>query len=254
MNIVPGKGLENGRLFEFDTLPSTNLWAMENIRSLAHGDVVQAVKQTSGRGRFDRNWIAPRNRSLTLSVILDPNPPRDVLISTVSQVTALAVAAAIEQFGIPAMVKWPNDVMAGGRKISGILAERDTGTGLLVIGTGINVNMTADDFAGASLLQPATSMKIETHRDYDTGQVMKVFLVELEKAIGPATAKSDFPIQQWDSKDFLKGKMIEIQGADTLVSGRYSGVDESGRLRLTGKSGKTQLFWSGDVSVISRGL
>jgi len=244
MKIISERGLEKGRLFEFDTLPSTNLWAMEHIMSLAHGDVIWAGRQTAGKGRFDRSWIALENRCVTLSVILDPGRCNADFISTVSQVTALAVAGMLGKFSIHAMVKWPNDVMAGGRKISGILAERDTGTGLLVLGIGINVNMTADDFASASLMQPATSMKIETHFDYDVFEVTRTFIIELERSIKPP-----FSAEAWNDRDFLKGKTIEIRGADEVITGRYAGIDETGRLRLTANSGQTQLFWSGDVSV-----
>ena len=249
-DISQGEGLYGGRLCCFNSLHSTNQWAMDNINSLEHGDVVWALRQTAGKGRFDRTWIAPEDRCLTLSVILKPSQSQDVLITTISQITALAVAETLEQHSISTMVKWPNDVMAGGRKIAGILAQRDDETEKIVLGIGLNVNMNENDFKVTGMIQPATSMKMETHRDYDVRQVLKTLLVELEKTISLVDKQPDsFPVEAWQKRDFLKDKRISVQTADSVISGDYSCMDNSGRLRLIDSSGQEHLLWSGDVSV-----
>lgn len=250
VNIVPGEGLQGGRLLRFNTLTSTNQWAIENIKSLGHGDIVWTRDQTAGRGRFDRKWISREGCSLTISVILQPGSSHDILISSISQIAALSIASTLEQFSIPAMVKWPNDVMAGGRKISGILTERDDETGKLVVGIGLNINLTAKDFKQADLTGPATSMKLEGSRDYDLREILNALLTELDKFIRLLTDPDPaFPRAPWQKRDFLKGRHINIHTAETMIAGMYSGIDDSGRLCLTDDAGKHHVFWSGDVSL-----
>jgi BirA family transcriptional regulator, biotin operon repressor / biotin---[acetyl-CoA-carboxylase] ligase len=250
MKITEGKGLLGARLLEFESLPSTNQWAMENIGTIGHGDVVWASIQTAGKGRFDRKWISPENRCLTISVIIKSNPAYEALITIIAQITALAVTSTLERFSIPAMVKWPNDVMVNGRKIAGILAELDSNNGFVVLGIGLNINMTANDFKAINLIYPATSMKIETNHHYDVRQVLKLLLVELENIINSVTSKNVmFPVETWSKKDYLKDQLISIQISDTTISGQYTGLDKSGRLRLVDNSGREHLFWSGDVTL-----
>jgi BirA family biotin operon repressor/biotin-[acetyl-CoA-carboxylase] ligase len=96
-----------------------------------------AEAQTAGRGRMGRRWISPPRRSLTFSVLLRPAVPAG-LLGWVPMLAGVAVASALEHTaGVDTRLKWPNDVLAGGAKIAGILAERWGGA--IVVGTGINV-------------------------------------------------------------------------------------------------------------------
>ena len=122
---------------------STNLDAREG----APGDVFTADEQTAGRGRLDHRWLSPPGKNLMMSAVFDVKGFDSERISTFPLIVGLAVREAIMYFVPPnppaVLLKWPNDVLADGRKIAGILCER---TGDRVIaGIGLNVNQTEFD-------------------------------------------------------------------------------------------------------------
>src|SRR5262245_14161583 len=117
---------------------STNADLLAEARSgAAEGLVLAAEAQTAGRGRIGRRWISPPRRALTLSILVRPAVPAG-LLGWLPLLAGVAVASALERTaGVDARLKWPNDVLAGGAKIAGILAERWGSA--VVVGTGINV-------------------------------------------------------------------------------------------------------------------
>ncbi len=248
----PEKIMENhesyaGRIFVFESLASTNTWALENVHRLQHKDVVRAVRQTQGRGRFGRKWISPGNLNLAFSVVIKCNGADERYISSVTQLAAIAVAESLRKIPLPAMVKWPNDVLVNGKKIAGILAERDTETGVIVLGVGININMTPEDFNKQELMQPATSIRMETGKDHVVEKILNAVLTDFSKRLD--SAGSAFPVKDWEKIDFLRGKKVTVHSEDQQVNGSYSGMDESGRIRIIDHTGQERVFWSGDVSV-----
>lgn len=248
--IAEGKGLWGGRLITFESLPSTNQWALNNIGSCLNGDVVRAIVQTTGRGRFERKWLAPANRCLTISVVIMSDVHADHVISTITQTAALAIRSTLEKYSINSLVKWPNDVLVKGKKIAGILAEGEQQSGAVILGIGLNVNLTEEDLAEVDLLQPATSMAMEKGRNFDIDQVCPELLSELEKTIDVAAQEgTSFLVETWKRYDSLMRKRIEVQTHQGAVSGKYTGLDESGRLRLIDDLGHEHFFWSGDVTV-----
>lgn len=131
---------------------STNTRLKELARQgAAHGTALLALRQSEGRGRLGRGFISPE-KGLYLSVLLRPECAAEH-IPTLTPCTALAVCKTLEAFcGINTQIKWPNDIMSGGRKLCGILTEGVTGAdGSLaaVVGIGINVNTRRDDFPEA---------------------------------------------------------------------------------------------------------
>jgi BirA family transcriptional regulator, biotin operon repressor / biotin---[acetyl-CoA-carboxylase] ligase len=121
-----------------DETGSTNADLLAEAQAGAgEGLVLVAEAQTAGRGRMGRRWISPPRRALTFSVLLRPAVPAG-LLGWVPMLAGVAVASALEHTaGVEARLKWPNDVLAGGAKLAGILAERWGGA--IVVGTGINV-------------------------------------------------------------------------------------------------------------------
>jgi BirA family transcriptional regulator, biotin operon repressor / biotin---[acetyl-CoA-carboxylase] ligase len=248
--ILKGKGLWNGDMLVFDSLPSTNKWAIENIASLAHGDVIRAVRQTAGHGRFDRKWFSPDDRCLTLSIIIKHPHFAGDMATILGQLSALAVRATLDKHGIAALVKWPNDVLANDRKIAGILTEGDSCAGWMVLGIGLNINSTSPDFAGLELMQPVTSMAIEKGRTFDIGQICSDLLAELGRTFDATEREgTHYLFDNWKAHDSMTGKRINVQTDGASIAGKYAGMDENGRIRLIDGLGKEHLFWSGDVSL-----
>jgi BirA family biotin operon repressor/biotin-[acetyl-CoA-carboxylase] ligase len=155
----------------------------------SEGAVAVAEEQTEGRGRLGRRWVSPYGLSVLCSVLLEP------LVEThrlpeLSLVAGEACAEAISAVtGLEPEIKLPNDILLGGRKAAGILAEARNGR--VVLGIGINVNVPPDKLP-ADTTRPATSLLVETGAEVDRVQLLVELLVALERrydmwVAGPAT-------------------------------------------------------------------
>jgi BirA family biotin operon repressor/biotin-[acetyl-CoA-carboxylase] ligase len=148
------------RVIEFAELDSTNRQACAQLRDLADGDVIQAGRQTAGRGRWDRKWISDVPGNLCLSLVLKPpGPPGRLPLAGLSQLLALSTCHVLESYGIKPALKWPNDVLVNGHKIAGLLAETVVqGAEFLGLALGIGVNLNLDAATLATVGQPATAL------------------------------------------------------------------------------------------------
>jgi BirA family biotin operon repressor/biotin-[acetyl-CoA-carboxylase] ligase len=237
-------------MFVFESLLSTNRWMLDNVHSCSHGDVIRALQQTAGRGRFNRAWVTPGRRNLTFSVLLDYDVADEWLAPVTGQVAAMAVRIALEEYAVPALLKWPNDVLVRGKKIAGILAERHSETGRIVLGIGLNVNLSATDLATMDLAQPATSMHIETGQEFDIDSVFVSLLKHLESSLDSVRREGKKRLtESWRSHDALIGESIAVHTENSIISGHYSGLDDDGRLCLVDDTGQKYRFWAGDVSI-----
>jgi BirA family transcriptional regulator, biotin operon repressor / biotin---[acetyl-CoA-carboxylase] ligase len=143
------------------------------------GAVAVAEEQTEGRGRLGRSWHAPRGSSVLVSVVLEPAVPSPRL-PELSLVAGEAVAAAIAaETGLAPTIKHPNDVLVGGRKTAGILAESSEGR--VVLGIGVNANQPEDDLP-TETQTPPTSLMVEAGREIDRPRLLAAILLELERA------------------------------------------------------------------------
>lgn len=140
------------------------------------GAVAATEEQTEGRGRLGRSWVAPAGSSVLVSVLLRPDVPSERL-PELSLVAGRALAAALAaETGLEPEVKFPNDVLVGGRKVAGILAEATEGR--VVLGIGVNVRQTADELPDRPQL-PATSLALEGVQ-VDRPRLLAALLTQLE--------------------------------------------------------------------------
>ncbi len=148
----------------FETLPSTNDWAKAHLSSFSREalHVISSDCQTSGRGRYGRKWISPRGSNLYATFVFFSETAEPVAITRLLALTAAAL------FPFECQLKWPNDLLVNGKKIAGILCE--TSSDAIIIGIGINVHMTAEELA--QIDQPATSLQLETGRDYSVKELL----------------------------------------------------------------------------------
>ena len=145
----------------------------------AEGAVAAAEVQTEGRGRLGRAWEAPTGTSVLVSVLLLPamEAPR---LPELSLVAGGAVAQAIaEVTGLEPAIKFPNDVLVGGHKVAGILAESSEGR--VVLGVGVNVNQTREQLPTAAKIEP-TSLRLELGEPVSRPGLLAVILLQLERA------------------------------------------------------------------------
>jgi len=166
-----------GREYRYlESTPSTQLLLPPEA---PEGAVAAAGEQTEGRGRLGRRWLAPAGTSLLCSVQLRPEIPGERL-PELTGVAAWACAEAIEAVtGLAPELKFPNDLLLGGRKVAGVLAEAREGR--VVLGIGINVNVSDDDLP-TDVDLPATSLLVEGGRETDRAELLVELLDRLERA------------------------------------------------------------------------
>ncbi len=166
-----------GQVYRYaGSTPSTQRMLAEDE---AEGAVAVAEEQTEGRGRLGRNWEAPAGTSVLVSVLLLPAVVASRL-PELSLVAGNAVAEAIlEVTGIEPAIKFPNDVLIGGRKVAGILAESSEGR--VVLGIGVNANQTLEQLPADAQTQP-TSLRLELGEPVSRLQLLAAILLQLERA------------------------------------------------------------------------
>lgn len=242
--IEKGKGLWNADLLIFSSLDSTNRWGIENFDSCQHGAVIWAMEQTAGYGRYKRRWVTHEKKGLTFSIVLKQMPEIPV-----TMMVGLAVQSALSEFALNALLKWPNDVMLNGKKIAGILAETPAGKKGATVGIGLNVNTSSDELNSIKLLQPATSMLIESQKTYDLCVVLGVLLQKINN-VWEEIKNPESLVLQWQKYDFLADKNIVIRTETEKISGTYRGIDTTGKLILEENGGQICYLYSGDVAIV----
>ena len=109
-------------VIKLEEIDSTNSYAKQNIDTLSDKSIIHALRQTSGRGRFNRKWIDLGDNNLFFSIVLKPSDKYINVLSNITQYACVVLCNILEKYGVKALIKWPNDVMIDGeRKISGIL-------------------------------------------------------------------------------------------------------------------------------------
>jgi len=240
------------RILRYDSLPSTN----NEVARLAfegaeEGLAVVADEQTAGRGRLQRTWSSPKGAGLYFSILLRPAllPRRWTLITFVA---ALATGDALrEAAAVQTDIKWPNDLLAGERKICGILAEAiETPTGRAVV-VGIGVNLTDDAFP-QDLINVATSVANESDRKPERETILKSLLSALSRwySLLHETDGAEKIVAAWTSRSsYASGRMVQVTNGDEVLQGITRGVENDGALRLETTRG-IELIRAGDVTSV----
>jgi BirA family biotin operon repressor/biotin-[acetyl-CoA-carboxylase] ligase len=224
---------------------STNADLLAEARAgAAEGLVLVAEAQTAGRGRLGRSWVSPPRAALTCSVLLRPDRVRPAQRGWLPLLTGVAVAAALrDEAAVPARLKWPNDVLVGGRKIAGILAEAYGGA--IVTGFGLNVTLTRAELP----VPAATSLVLESAASTDREQLLAAVLTRLARlyrawAADPGAAWLRAEYLDW-SATVGQPVRVELPGGARLT-GTAVDVDATGRLSVQTPSGR-ELVGVGDV-------
>jgi BirA family transcriptional regulator, biotin operon repressor / biotin---[acetyl-CoA-carboxylase] ligase len=217
----------------------------------AEGTVLAAELQTAGRGRLGRQWVSPARAALTFSVLLRPAAVPPTRRSWLPLLVGVAVAAGLRaETGVDAWLKWPNDVLVGGAKVAGILAEQSGDA--VVVGTGINVTSQAHELPAAG----ATSLALAGAAITDRQQLLVGLLGRLERwylswadaaAASPGDAGRCGLRQEYQRRCATLGREVRVSlpGGETLA-GTALEVDEAGRLVIAAASGPVAVS-AGDV-------
>lgn len=240
----------------FKNAPSTT-WIAKDICSKEeaehfNGTVLIAEEQTGGVGRLGRAWFSPSGGIWT-TVILKPEIPIDKLFF-ITMAASIAVTRTIRRmYDIGALIKWPNDIYIGDKKISGILlelaAEADE-VHYCLLGIGIDANIKTEDLQ-SSLETPITSLNIEIGHDIDRAKFLAAILGEFErryKLIKEEEYKAI--IREWKSLSLTLEKRVRITTPRRTFEGEAIDLDDSGALIVKKDNGKIERILSGDCTPV----
>lgn len=229
----------------YDEVDSTNRVAADAARAgRAGGLVVVADSQTGGRGRLGRTWRSPPRAGLTLSMLLRPAPPAASWPCLISLVAVAAATAITERTEIDVRLKWPNDLLVGGRKLGGLLAE--VVDGAVVIGIGVNVTTRR-----AELPRPdATSLQLEGAEATDRLPLLLALLRQVGGdylAWSEAGGASGSMLATYRSLCTTLGQQVRAELPDgSVVEGQAVDIDEAGHLVIDA-AGVRRVVAAGDV-------
>ncbi len=236
----------------YETVTSTQIIARELAGDgTADGTVVISDEQTEGTGRLKRKWHSPSNGGIWLSMILRPDiPPYQAPQLTL--LTAVSVVQTLQDFGVKAGIKWPNDVLVNGRKIAGILTELHAESDQIhhvIIGVGMNMNQPLESFPD-ELKEIATSVLIEKKQRVDRSEFLQCFFKNFEDIYLLFLEKGFEPIKElWEKHSNTIGKIVTVQNLHSSITGRATGINHDGVLIIVDEEQKSHLVYSGDITV-----
>lgn len=235
--------------------------SVESTQKIAHrlayedvseGTVIIAEEQLSGRGRMDRKWHSPKYTGIWMSLILRPNIP----LPKAPQLTLLAAVAIVQAIeGLTELspeIKWPNDILISGKKVTGILTELQAEAdriNSIIIGIGMNVNQVEEDFP-VELKKIATSLRIEQGKEISRAAMVREIFNNMEKLYNLYLAEGFLPIKLlWESYAISVGREITARTLMQTIVGKALGITDEGVLMIEDKQGVTHHVYSADIEV-----
>jgi BirA family transcriptional regulator, biotin operon repressor / biotin---[acetyl-CoA-carboxylase] ligase len=218
-------------------------------RGAPHGTVVVAEEQTAGRGRFGRKWISEKSAGIYSSTLLRPPlaPAAAPILTLAAGVAVHHAVAAVT--GLAPDIRWPNDVLLKGKKVSGILTEMQAELDRMhavVLGIGINVNQRE---MPPEIRAIATSLRLETGVVYSRAQVLVAMLKELERAYKLLLAEGNVAVARafTEVSSFAKGKKIRVVANGEEFQATTAGLEPTGALRARRDDGHEELLVAGEI-------
>lgn len=236
----------------YSEIDSTNNAAKKcAVAGCPEGTLVITETQQGGRGRLSRGWFSPTAKGILLSVVLRPPfPPQEAPKCTL--MAAVALNRAIREVaGIPCGIKWPNDILCNGRKLVGILTEMSAemdAINHIVIGTGINVNIAADEIP-PELKGIATSILVEKGAPVSRLDLL-IRVLECLEELYLAVKESGFEavLAAWRRESITLGRMVNVIAPDKSYQGKAVNIDSDGALLVETEGGMERVL-AGDVSI-----
>lgn len=238
-------------IIHFDEIDSTNKKAKELASENAEdGTVVISEVQNGGSGRLGRKWISPKGGSWS-SIILRPTIP-PVEAPKITQIAAAAVFKALDDLGIKAAIKWPNDIYINDKKLCGILTEMNgeiDSINYVVVGTGININVDGSTW-DEEVKTRATSLKLEFNKDFDRSEITALYLNHFEELYMDFLKNLDLSktieICRNNSNVFGKRAKLITYNNEEIVT--CTGLTDTGNLIVRDSNGLEKIIFSGEIT------
>ena len=223
------------KVIRFNKVASTQDSAKEFVeekRTLA----ITALSQDKGRGRQGRTWYSPQG-GLYVSLLLFP----EERVTSIPLLASLSIIRTLEEYGFSKLtIYWPNDVLLNNRKVCGVVCERYRGS--VICGVGLNVNI--GKFGPR--LGSATSLRIETGKDFDIDEILDVFLKKFNELYEELQSKG---LKVKEVLNYISGlgESVEVVTTKEVVRGTVSDIDDDWALLLRDESGIIKKFYYGDI-------
>jgi BirA family biotin operon repressor/biotin-[acetyl-CoA-carboxylase] ligase len=239
------------KLIYFQSIGSTNDKAKELAAKAEEGTVIVAEEQTSGKGRLGRSWSSPGRKGIYASIILKPDM-EPFNAAKLTLLGAASVALALEDCGIESQIKWPNDIIIGGKKVAGILTEMSCELGIvnyIILGIGINVNQSVEELP-PELVDKATSLRIAEGKAIKRKYLLAQVLNRLDELYVQLKETGDIE-QALDicrERSAVIGKDIIVVQGRKQRPGHAVSINHDGELMVRFDEGLEQVI-SGEVSI-----
>jgi len=239
------------QIIAYDAVQSTQLLAHEAAaKGAAEGTLLVADQQLGGKGRLGRPWHSPKGTGIWMSMILRPVIPLPKA-PQLTLLTAVALNRALRSVtGVPVQIKWPNDLLVGGKKLCGILTELNAESdriNYLVIGIGLNVNMERSDFPH-ELGDIPTSLRIESGRSWRRSMLIQAFCAHFEEEYDHYLAQGFSQVKsRWEEHAMSLGRTVTVRTIHNTITGKAMGLDADGVLIVEDEAGVRHKVYSADV-------
>ncbi|MDQ0875163.1 BirA family biotin operon repressor/biotin-[acetyl-CoA-carboxylase] ligase [Paenibacillus sp. V4I3] len=234
---------------------------VESTQTIAHalvasgapeGTIVLAEAQTAGRGRMGRTWHSPAGKGIWMSLVLTPRIPV-FFMPQLTLLSAVALCRSIQKVcQVDIGIKWPNDLLIKGKKVSGILLEssgEDERLKYVIAGIGISVNLKTEDYP-EELRNIATSLAIESGADIPRESLVQAFLLEFEDLYALYMEKGFAPIRLlWEALSVTLKRPIRTHTPAGVIEGVADSLDDSGALTVITQAGEKIKIYSGDIEL-----
>ncbi|QJC51899.1 biotin--[acetyl-CoA-carboxylase] ligase [Paenibacillus albicereus] len=239
------------RLVVLDKVDSTQNVAQQlALQGAEEGTLVIAEQQLSGRGRMGRGWVSPYGKGLWMSLVLRPQLP----VGSAPQLTLLTAVALCRalrgETGLDIGIKWPNDLLVGGRKLSGILLEsaaEDERLRHVVAGIGISVNLSEADYP-PELLDKAVSLRMAAGRMFSRGELAAAFLLEWERLYRLYVEEGFGPVRLlWEALSVSLHREMSLRTPQGELVATPLGLHESGALLVRLPDGTERTLFSAEM-------
>src|SRR5215475_5957651 len=239
------------KLHYFAEIDSTNAYARCLAEQGANeGEVVLAEAQTQGRGRLRRSWISPPFVNLYFSVILRPRLA-PVHAPQLTLMAAVALVDTVASFiGTPPTIKWPNDILVGGKKLAGVLTESSCDSErieFVILGIGVNLNYPVASMP-EMIRERATSILALTKKNIEREAFFQRLIRDLDRCYGELEEMGfDSLASRWEGFFGLRDKRVRVEMIDKIIIGTAKGIDRDGALIVGDDHGERQRIVAGDV-------
>jgi len=247
------KDIRTYEVVYMDTVASTNTFAMQNADNLlinADKLLIVANEQSAGKGRLGRSFESGKNKGIYATIVVQPDK-MTYEVANITLIMALAAVRAFDRLKVTGtQIKWPNDIILGGRKLSGILTEmKNDGSRVRFVAIGIGINVDNEDFA-KELKDKATSIYRECGMHIERKLILATVIEEFEKVYGQYLEGKDlaFMRDEYNSRLINAGCEVVVENAGIMQAATQLGIDDGGALRVM-VDGKEQIITSGEVSV-----